>query len=112
MPLATSRGLIGARVPLPSLTEVASLRRHSSKCKCRLNPSLARLPAQKRNEARLRAVHIPALECDPEKPYVGLKGEVQYYHAPRTTFQAWCRKGLTENLQHFTRTLKPATVER
>jgi DNA (cytosine-5)-methyltransferase 1 len=77
-----------------------------------LNPSLSRLPAQKRNEARQRAVHIPVLECDQEKPYIGLKGAAQYHHAPRTTFQAWCRKGRTEDLQHFTRTLKPATVER
>ena len=92
--------------------DVVSLIRHPFKCKYRLNPSLSRLSSQKRNEARLRAVHIPVLECDPEKPYVGVKGEVKYYHAPRTTFQVWCRKGRTEDLQHFTRTLKPATVER
>ncbi|KAH9984055.1 S-adenosyl-L-methionine-dependent methyltransferase, partial [Russula compacta] len=66
----------------------------------------------KRNEARERAVHIPVLECDHEKPYVGVKGPARYHHAPRTTFQAWCRKRRTEDLQHFTRTLKPATVER
>jgi DNA (cytosine-5)-methyltransferase 1 len=77
-----------------------------------MNPSLSRLPAQKRNEARLRAVRIPVLECDQEEPYVGFRGATQYHHAPRTTFQAWCRKGRTEDLQHFTRTLKPATVER
>ena len=77
-----------------------------------MNPSLSRLPAQKRNEARKRAVHIPVFECDPEKPYVGFTGAVRYHHAPRTTFQAQCRKGSTEDLQHFTRTLKPETVER
>lgn len=78
----------------------------------RLNPGLGRQSAQKRNEARLRAVHIPVLECDQEKPYVGLRGEVPYHHVPRTTFQARCRKGRTEDLQHFTRVLKPETVER
>jgi DNA (cytosine-5)-methyltransferase 1 len=77
-----------------------------------MNPSLSRLPTQKLNEARQRAVRIPVLECDQEKPFVGFRGVVQYHHAPRTTFQAWCRsKGRTEDLQHFTRTLKPATVE-
>jgi DNA (cytosine-5)-methyltransferase 1 len=77
-----------------------------------MNPSLSRLPSQKRNEARQRAVHIPVFDCDQEKPYVGFAGAVRYHHAPRTTFQAWCRKGRTEDLQHFTRTLKPETVER
>jgi DNA (cytosine-5)-methyltransferase 1 len=78
-----------------------------------MNPSLSRLPTQKLNEARQRAVRIPVLECDQEKPFVGFRGVVQYHHAPRTTFQARCRsKGRTEDLQHFTRTLKPATVER
>ena len=55
---------------------------------------------------------IRALECDREKPYVGFTGAAPYHHAPRTTFQAWCRKGSTEDLQHFTRILKPETVER
>ena len=74
---------------------------------------MGRLPSQKRNEAHLRAVRIPVLECDQEKPHVGFSGSVQYHHAPRTTFQAWCRsKGHTVDLQHFTRTLKPETVER
>jgi len=77
-----------------------------------MNPSLSRLPAQKRNEARQRAVNIPVLECDQEKSHVGFSGAVRYHHAPRTTLQAWCRKGSTEDLQHFTRTLKPETVER
>ncbi|KAH9973348.1 S-adenosyl-L-methionine-dependent methyltransferase [Lactifluus volemus] len=76
------------------------------------NPSLNRLSAQKRIEAEKRATEIPVLKCDPEKPYVGYGGVVRYQHAPRTSFQAWCRKARTENLQHFTRTLKPATVER
>lgn len=57
-------------------------------------------------------MHIPVLECDQEKPYVGLRGEVPYHHAPRTTFQARSRKGRTEDLQHFTRVLKSETVER
>lgn len=78
----------------------------------RTNPSLSRLPQQKRNEARERAVHIPPLECDPEKPYIGFRGATRYHHAPRTTFQAGCRMRHTEDLQHFTRTLKPETVER
>jgi hypothetical protein len=78
----------------------------------RINPSLSRLPAQKQNEARQRAVHIPAFECDEEKLYVGFRGAVPHHHAPRTTFQAWRREKRTEDLQHFTRTLKAATVER
>ena len=57
-------------------------------------------------------MHIPAFECDEEKPYVGFSGAVRYHDAPRTTFQAWCREKQTEDLQHFTRTLKAATVER
>jgi len=77
-----------------------------------LNPSLSRLPAQKQNQARQRAVHIPALECDQEKAYVGIRGTAWYHHGPRTTFQAWCRKERTEDLLHVTRTLRPATVER
>ncbi len=77
-----------------------------------MNPNLSRLSSQKRNEARQRAVHIPAFECDQEKPYVGFSGAVRYHHAPRTTFQSRCRMGRTEDLQHFTRTLKPETVER
>ena len=78
----------------------------------RINPSLSRLPAQKQNEVRQRAVHIPAFECDEEKPYVGFSGAARYHDAPRTTFQAWCRENQTEDLQHFTRTLKATTVER
>jgi len=77
-----------------------------------INPTLSSLSQQKRNEACQRAVHIPSLECDPEKPSVGFRGAARYHHAPRTTFQAFCRKRHTEDLQHFTRTLKPETVER
>jgi DNA (cytosine-5)-methyltransferase 1 len=61
-------------------------------------------------EARQRAAQILAFECD-QKPYVGYGGVVRYQHAPRTTFQAWCRKASTKDLQHFTRTLRPSTVE-
>ncbi|KAI9510780.1 S-adenosyl-L-methionine-dependent methyltransferase [Russula earlei] len=77
-----------------------------------MNPNLRRLPAQKENEACQRAVHIPVFLCDQEKPYVGIRGAAKYQHAPRTTFQVWCRKDGTKDLQHVTRTLKPATVER
>jgi DNA (cytosine-5)-methyltransferase 1 len=77
-----------------------------------MNPGLSRLPAQKLSEARQRAAQIPVMECDQEKPYVGVEGVARYHHAPRTTFQAWCRKERTEDLQHFTRTFKSATVER
>jgi DNA (cytosine-5)-methyltransferase 1 len=78
----------------------------------RTNLSLSRLPAQKQNEARQRAVHIPTFECDEEKLYIGFSGAARYHDAPRTTFQAWCRENQTEDLQHFTRTLKATTVER
>ena len=78
----------------------------------RRNPSLSRLPANKQEEARQRAVKVRVLECDQEKPHVGFTGATPYHHAPRTTFQALCRKGHTQDLQHFTRTLKPETVER
>ncbi|KAI0296343.1 S-adenosyl-L-methionine-dependent methyltransferase [Multifurca ochricompacta] len=77
------------------------------------NPNLKFLPVEKRSEARKRAAEIPALECDQEKPYVGFTGgAVRYHHAPRTAFQVWCRRRRTQDLQHFTRALKPATVER
>ncbi|KAH8997167.1 S-adenosyl-L-methionine-dependent methyltransferase [Lactarius hatsudake] len=81
------------------------------------NPSLNRLSAQKRAEARERAERVPALRCDQTKKHIGFEGPVsgaglRYHHAPRTSFQAWCRRRRTEDLQHFTRALKPATVER
>ena len=113
---AISLGLIGAsfRFILPDviLSDGLSLLNIYKYAYPRTNPSLSRLPQQKQNEARERAVHIPSLECDPEKPSVGFRGATRYHHAPRTTFQAWCRKRHTEDLQHFTRTLKPETVER
>jgi DNA (cytosine-5)-methyltransferase 1 len=57
-------------------------------------------------------VKVSVLECDQEKPYVGFTAAAPYHHPPRTAFQAWCRKVQTEDLQHFTRILKPETVER
>ena len=95
---------------LASLSQMIS--DEDKKTYSRRNPSLSRLPANKQEEARRRAVKVRALECDREKPYVGFTGAAPYHHAPRTTFQAWCRKGPTEDLQHFTRILKPETVER
>ena len=86
----------------------------------RMNPSLRRLSAQKRDEARERAAAVPTLVCDQAKKHVGFKGPVvsgsgtglRYHHPPRTSFQAWCRKRRTDDLQHFTQALKPGTVER
>lgn len=106
--LATYRGLTGAEYPFLIL----SGHRISHERYRRMNPNLNRLPSQKRIEARQRAAQIPVWECDQEKPYVGHGGAMRYHHPPRTTFQAVCRKARTEDLQHFTRTLKPATVER
>ncbi|KAI9429370.1 hypothetical protein BJY52DRAFT_1345301 [Lactarius psammicola] len=73
------------------------------------NPSLHRL--------RERGARVPALKCDQAKKHIGFEGPVsgtglRYHHPPRTSFQAWCRRRRTEDLQHFTRVLKPATVER
>ena len=84
---------------------------------CRRNPSLHRLSAQKRAEARERAEGVLSLVCDQVRKHIGFEGPVpgtrlRYHHEPRTSFQAWCRKRRTEDLQHFTRALKPATVER
>ncbi|KAF8262785.1 S-adenosyl-L-methionine-dependent methyltransferase [Lactarius quietus] len=74
-------------------------------------------PWTKRAEARERAQSIPSLVCDQAKKRIGFEGPVsglalRYHHPPRTSFQAWCRRRRTEDLQHFTRALKPATVER
>jgi hypothetical protein len=74
---------------------------------------LRRLSTQKRAEARERAARVPALVCDQTKKHIGFEGRgLPYFHTARTSFQAWCRRKRTENLQHFTRALKPATVER
>ncbi|TFY55316.1 hypothetical protein EVG20_g9367 [Dentipellis fragilis] len=52
------------------------------------------------------------LECDQSKPWVGIEGVPQYRTPPLTSFQHFCRQKPTPNIQHFTRTLKPLTVER
>ena len=51
----------------------------------RINPSLSRLLAQKQNEACQRAVHIPAFECDEEKPHVGHRFQRRCAVPRRTT---------------------------
>ncbi|KAH9013666.1 S-adenosyl-L-methionine-dependent methyltransferase [Lactarius hengduanensis] len=77
-------------------------------------PSDPTLSAQRRAK---RAERMPALRCDQAKKHIGFEGPVsgaglRYHHVPRTSFQAWCRRRRTDDLQHFTRALKPATVER
>ena len=67
----------------------------------RTNPSLSRLPAQKRNEARAAYTGVRPREAQ----------AVRYHHPPCTMFQALCRKGHMQVLQHFMRMLKPETVE-
>ncbi|KAI0275411.1 S-adenosyl-L-methionine-dependent methyltransferase, partial [Gloeopeniophorella convolvens] len=55
---------------------------------------------------------VTTLPCDPEKPHVGIGGTARYHHAPRTTFQVWCRQRPTADLQHITQVLPEATVKR
>jgi hypothetical protein len=59
-----------------------------------------------------RLVEIPALKCDPERKHCGYMGNVPYRHAPRNSFQAFCREIPTRNLQHITRILVPKKIER
>ena len=92
-------------------------RRRLISVRSRMDPSLRRKSAQKRAEARVRAASVSSLVCDQAKKHIGFEGPVsgaglRYHHAPRTSFQAWCRRRRTDDLQHFTRALKPATVER
>ena len=59
--------------------------------------------------------HIPAVKCDHKKSRSGLSTQAAKYRHPRpmTTFQRQCRLGGSiEDLQHFTRTYRKATVER
>ncbi|KAI8998552.1 S-adenosyl-L-methionine-dependent methyltransferase [Trametes punicea] len=75
-------------------------------------PRKARSPqaAPLQSDARM------TFECDSTKPFCGLRGPsdlVPYrFEKPRTSFQAKCRVRPTSDIQHFTRTLPPATVER
>lgn len=53
------------------------------------------------------------IECKESRPWCGLSGpEVPYEHEPQTTFQLWCRKKATRDLQQYTRTYEPKKVER
>jgi len=102
MPSAIFLGLIGASPPIFIVLSCIALSDDLSRIKktySRINPSLSHLPAQKQNEARQRAATFP-------------RSSVTKHRAPRTTFQGWCREKHMEDLQHFTRTLKAATVER
>jgi len=56
--------------------------------------------------------NVPALKCDLGNGRCGFEGEVGYRSEPMTTYQAWCRRKQTKNLQHFTRVLKEDIVNR
>ncbi|EMD32847.1 hypothetical protein CERSUDRAFT_99217 [Gelatoporia subvermispora B] len=70
--------------------------------------------------ASMRASEEPAPErqvrevaCRSDKPFCGFAGSnVEYFSEPRTTFQVKSREKPTMDLQHYTRVLKPETVER
>ncbi|KAI6012619.1 hypothetical protein F5J12DRAFT_819224 [Pisolithus orientalis] len=67
----------------------------------------------KRNYTREQMRGLKHIRCDESKPWCGLSGpDVAYEHEPRTTFQLWCRKMATTDLQHYTRTYEPIKVER
>jgi DNA (cytosine-5)-methyltransferase 1 len=59
-----------------------------------------------------RTGDVPVLSCDRSKGRCGFEGEVAYRSEPMTTFQVWCRRKKTKDLQHITRTLKEDTVNR
>jgi hypothetical protein len=80
--------------------------------KKRKHPNLTRQTAAKRREIREREQEIPAFECKKSDPYCGYNGNVEYHHAPKTTYQLAARSRLTQNLQHFTKCLLPKKVER
>ncbi|KAF9225292.1 S-adenosyl-L-methionine-dependent methyltransferase [Gyrodon lividus] len=52
-------------------------------------------------------------DCLENQPWCGLSGrDVPYEHEPRTGFQAKCRRKVTRDLQHYTRTYDSKKVER
>ncbi|PFH48401.1 hypothetical protein AMATHDRAFT_5836 [Amanita thiersii Skay4041] len=69
------------------------------------------LSDEKRREMRVRERTITAVECDQQASHWGPL-EMAYRHAPRTSFQAAMRKKETRSLQHYTKTMKIAKVER
>ena len=58
----------------------------------------------------------PTLKCDSGEPFCGYQGPSEVvgykYNKPCTSFQVKCRRKPTSDLQHYTRTLQQATVER
>lgn len=67
----------------------------------------------KTNYTREQMRNLKLIRCDESKPWCGLSGpDVAYEHEPRTTFQLWCQKTATTDLQHYTRTYEPIKVER
>ncbi|KAI6000261.1 S-adenosyl-L-methionine-dependent methyltransferase, partial [Pisolithus marmoratus] len=67
----------------------------------------------KRNYTRQEMRAQKLIECDESRPWCGLSGpDVSYEHDPQTSFQLWCRKKATRDLQQYTRTYEPKKVER
>ena len=78
----------------------------------RKHPRPERESAVKRQERRDRTREIPSLECKTSEPYCGFRGQIGYYHEPRTTYQQQARLVPTEDLQQYTKCLVPNKVER
>ncbi|KAL0951895.1 hypothetical protein HGRIS_008552 [Hohenbuehelia grisea] len=78
------------------------------------HPRPTEIKGAKAREHERRRRTIPEYTCD--KSTGQRCGPVQrvppYVHAPRTSFQLRCRPKPTQDLQHFTLTLPPRTVER
>jgi len=76
------------------------------------HPRPERDSAAKKRERRERAREIPSLECKTSEPYSGFRGQIGYYHEPRTTYQQQARLVPTQDLQQYTKCLVPEKVER
>jgi len=106
MQSATSRVSIGRHSP-PILCL-----KHITIGMCRKNPGHHWGSADQQQASRDREKTIPALTCKQPAPYCGYEGVVPYYHEAKTTYQVRSRKADTCNLQHYTRCLIKAKVER
>ncbi|TFK56344.1 S-adenosyl-L-methionine-dependent methyltransferase [Heliocybe sulcata] len=86
------------------------------------HPTLDGEPPNVRRQLAERARTIPQFNVDLLSQHAGpeLRGSnVKYECGPKTGYQLWCRGGARQgeeravkDLQHFTRVLKPATVQR
>ena len=78
----------------------------------RKHPRPERDSAAKKRERRDRAKEIPSLECKTSEAYCGFRGQIGYYHEPRTTYQQQARLVPTQDLQQYTKCLVQSKVER